>query len=377
MSRLRTLKGTFFTIFFGLVLALSSGQLCVAGAASSRVPQTSNSAPAHKSAEVPHFEFDRPPEQITFRNGDVRLSGVLVKPEGVGPFPAVVFVHGAGPATHDEPAFVVHANAFLRQGFAVLTYDKRGSGGSSGNLDLSDYDDLAGDVVAAVSYLRTRNEIAKSSIGLLGRSEGAWVGTIAATKDPLIAFVVMSSGSAVPPYDETLYWTRGALRAKGMPDTRVEEAVKLKASIWEFYRGVAAGKLDKSEERKRHASLQQQLSEFANFQPEMPLGVMDPEVEDKQKFAAFSHIMFYDPAPTLSMVRAPLLEILGAKDEVVEPSSTVAALKRLSAAGRDVTVTVLPDVGHSLLVMDGDRIVGYPDGYLDHVVLWAKDRVRH
>ncbi len=72
----------------------------------------------HDSGQASRFEFDRPPERVTFRNGDVQLTGVLVKPDGVGPFPAVILVHGSGPATHDEPAFVVHANSFLRQGFA-------------------------------------------------------------------------------------------------------------------------------------------------------------------------------------------------------------------------------------------------------------------
>jgi uncharacterized protein len=145
-------------------------------------PAASAHGAAPQSGGIPHFEFDRKPEPIIFRDGDVQLSGVLVEPEGVGPFPAVVFAHGAGPATHDEPAFVIHANSFLRQGFAVLSYDKRGSGGSTGNLELSDYDDLAADLEAAVAYLRTRTEIAKSKIGVLGRSEGGWVGTIAAAR---------------------------------------------------------------------------------------------------------------------------------------------------------------------------------------------------
>jgi uncharacterized protein len=335
-----------------------------------------NSTNAPTQPGIPHFEFDRKPEPVIFRDGDVQLSGVLVKPDGTGPFPAVVFVHGAGPATHDEIAFVIHANAFLRQGFAVLSYDKRGSGASGGNLELSDYDDLARDVLAGVSYLRTRTEITKSKIGLLGRSEGGWVGTIAASRDPQIAFVIMSSGSAVSPYDETLYWTRTGLRAKGLPDAQIEKALKLKISLWEFYRDVADGKLTKPEQHKILVSLQPQFAEFASFRPEMPSGIMDPEVEPRQKFGAFTHMMYYDPAPTLSGLRAPLLEIIGAKDEVVEPDSTVAALKRVSASGHDVNVTVLPNVGHSLLVMDGERIMGYPSGYPDDVVSWARERVQ-
>jgi len=322
------------------------------------------------------FKFDREPQNVIFVNGDVRLSGVLVEPDGKGPFPAVVLVHGAGPGTHDEPAFVVHANAFLKQGFAVLAYDKRGSGNSTGDLLLSDYGDLAGDVSSAVAFLRARNEIARSKIGLLGRSEGAWVSTITASHDPSIAFVIMSSGSAVAPFEQTVFYTRRALRAKGMADDRIEQAVNVKTSIWEFYKKVVDGKTNPQALRRERASLVKRLLEFQQFRPELPEGIMDPEVEDRRKFTAFSHIMFYDPQPALKLVRAPLLEIIGANDEVVDPSSTLAALDRLRTSGHDITSKTFPGVGHSLLIMKGNTILGYAEGYLDFIVAWSHERVQ-
>jgi len=373
MTRSPIFKGTFY-----LSLCLQSG-LSAWGQQSDSVAPASKSGsvqPARDSTQAPRFEFDRSPEQVTFRNEDVQLKGVLVKPDGAGPFPAVVFVHGSGPATHDEPAFVVHANALLRQGFAILSYDKRGSGESTGNLEMSDYDDLAHDVSSAVSYLRTRSEIAPSKIGLLGRSEGGWVGTLAASRDPQVSFVVMSSGCAVGPYEETLYWTRTALRAKGVPERRIEEAVKLKVAIWAFYRKVAEGKISHSAQRGDLASLRRRFSQFEDLHPELPPGIMDPDIEDPRKFSAFTHMMYYDPAPALSAVHAPLLEAIGANDEAVEPSSTLAVLERLRKSGHDVTARTFPGVGHSLLVMDGTRILGYADGYLEYIAQWAKDRVQ-
>jgi len=87
-------------------------------------------------------------------------------------------------------------------------------------------------------------------------------------------------------------------------------------------------------------------------------------------------MIYYDPAPALSAVHAPLLEAIGANDEAVEPSSTLAVLDRLRTSGHDVTARTFPGVGHSLLIMDGGRILGYADRYLDYVVLWAKDQVK-
>ena len=324
------------------------------------------------AANAPVFQFDRTPVAVSFGSGQVRLAGVLVKPAGSGPFPAVIFVHGAGPATHDEPAFVVHANAFLKRGFAVLTYDKRGSGASTGNLDESDYSDLAADVAAGVRYLRSRPDIDPRHIGLLGRSEGAWVSTIAGSHDRSIAFVIMSSGCAVRPSDEVMYWTRSSLAAKGMSKERIEQAVDAKASIWKYYRDVIRGRATAGE----RASLLQRLSEFSNAKPEVPSKVMDPAVDSRKKFVAFVHNIDFDPGPVLAKLRAPLLEVIGSDDEVVEPASTIAALERLRARGKDVEILTLPGVGHSLLVMDQGRIVGYPANYLDSITEWALRKIR-
>jgi pimeloyl-ACP methyl ester carboxylesterase len=319
------------------------------------------------------FKFDREPLSITFTDGNVRLSGVLVEPRGPGPFPAVVFVHGAGPGTHDEPAFVVHANAFLKQGFAVLAYDKRGSGNSTGQLESSDYEDLARDVASAVAVLRTKAEIAPSQIGLLGRSEGAWVSTIAASKDPSIAFVILSSGSAVSPYEQTVFYTRRALRAKGTPEDRIEQAVSVKSAIWDFYKKVADGKTNQQVLRSERIDLMKRLAEFQQFRPELPEGIMDPEVEDRRKFAAFTNMIFYDPLPALTSLHAPLLEAIGANDEVVDPVTTLAALDHLRKSGQDITAKTFPGVGHSLLIMKGTTILGYAEGYLDFITAWARD----
>src|SRR5438045_8519618 len=76
-------------------------------------------------ASLSHYEGRTEP--IAFSNGSVRLSGILVEPDGNGPFPAVVFVHGSGPSTIHRPACKAHANAFTSRGFAVLVYDQRGS----------------------------------------------------------------------------------------------------------------------------------------------------------------------------------------------------------------------------------------------------------
>ena len=185
----------------------------------------------------PPFAFKL--DSVLFSNFPVRLAGAILKPDGYGPFPAIVILHGAGPATFDEPAFRVHANAFARGGFAVLLYDKRGSGKSTGMLDTSDYDDLAADLAAGVQYLRTRGDVVPGKIGILGRSEGGWVGTLAASRDTAIRFVVLSSGSGVRPSTQTLFAIDRALRQRGASGEEAEAATGATSALWSFYGSIA------------------------------------------------------------------------------------------------------------------------------------------
>ncbi len=339
-------------------------------------------SPAHARQPadgMPPFAFAVAP--VSFSNADVKLSGAVLKPEGNGPFPAVVMVHGAGGGTFDEPALRIHANAFVRGGFAVLLYDKRGSGKSTGDLDTSDYDDLAADLAAGVRYLRERRDIVADQVGVLGRSEGAWIGTLAASRDPRIAFVVLSSGSGVRPYEQTLFSTARAIRATGATDEDVDAATEAKAALWAFYGQIA--KLDapgspSAAMQERRDALEKRLQSFARFAPQIPQRVRNPRSNPAAFYRAFTQKINYDPTPAFREARAPLLLVIGANDEVVDPPSTVAVFDALRQSGRDVTVRTLPDVGHSLVVMtkDGPR---YPADYPEVAVRWARaviDRAR-
>lgn len=328
-----------------------------------------------QSGGPPTFAF--PVTPVTFANGEVTLSGALIMPAGKDPFPAVVLIHGAGPGVFDEPAFCIHANAFVRAGFAVLTYDKRGSGKSGGELNLSDFDDLAGDVVASVKFLRQRADISPKKIGVLGRSEGGWVGTLAAGRDADLAFVIMSSGSAVAPHGQTLFSTRNGLRARGANPEEIESATAAKAASWAYYRDVANDPAWATSEKGVAArrDIEARLHSFARFAPEIPQRVADPATRPAAFFRAFTRKIFYDPAPAFRTLKAPLLEVIGDKDDVVEPASTIAALERLKSQGVKVTIHVLPEVDHTLLVK-GAASPRYPDDYPEAAVRWASEQVR-
>jgi dipeptidyl aminopeptidase/acylaminoacyl peptidase len=148
--------------------------------------------------------------RVTFQNGDVNLAGNLWIPAGEGPFPAIVIVHGAGKITTQD--YKYFSFSFVHQGFAVLTYDKRGvgtSGGSYSRVGIEDgepvLEDLANDALAGVEFLKSNGKIDPNKIGLFGISQGGWIAPLAASKTSDVAFIVLYSGPVCTVGQEIYY----------------------------------------------------------------------------------------------------------------------------------------------------------------------------
>ena len=142
-------------------------------------------------------------EEVSFANGPITLAGTLTIPEGQGPFPAFVMVTGSGLQNRDEElfgfkVFGVIADYFTRRGVAVLRYDDRGIGGSTGSIARATTADFAGDALAGLALLAGRPEIDRAHLGVFGHSEGADVAAIAASRSPDVSFIVMMAGIALP-----------------------------------------------------------------------------------------------------------------------------------------------------------------------------------
>ncbi|MDD5719848.1 MAG: alpha/beta fold hydrolase [Candidatus Krumholzibacteria bacterium] len=148
------------------------------------------------------FWHDR---DVTIPGDGVHLAATLRLPAAAGSFPAVVLVHGSGPG--ERSYFAVMSSYFASLGMAVLTYDKRGCGGSSGDWREVDLDVLAQDALAAVTWLATRPEIDPRRVGLWGISQGGWITPLAASLyakqqigDPAWFFHMNPDHDALAPY---------------------------------------------------------------------------------------------------------------------------------------------------------------------------------
>ena len=140
-------------------------------------------------------------EEMTFESDGARIAGTLHLPQGEGPFPAMVWVHGSGRAVRQG---AMHFPAFLAgEGYAVLAFDKRGIGKSGGSYELPDgstygvpyFRRRASDVLAGVRSLHKRPDIDSDWVGLVGVSQAGWVAPMAAKSED-VAFTVILSGGA-------------------------------------------------------------------------------------------------------------------------------------------------------------------------------------
>jgi pimeloyl-ACP methyl ester carboxylesterase len=300
------------------------------------------------------------PTEVTFENQGTRLSGDLRRPAaGDGPFPAVAFVDGSGPAERDS--FDVEAEFLAGAGFASLTWDKPGCGSSGGDWRDQSLQDRASEALAAVACLAGQEGVDPARIALLGGSQGGWVGPLAAAMDPRVAAVVSLSGSGVSPYEQEAYRVEHLLRDAGVADDQVAEAMAF------FHHRAARLRrgddlADVLADQLRHRD--------ARWYP--ALG--DDGVVEHLAFMA--RIYDHDPVPVLERVTCPVLAIWGQRDLYVPVAASAerfaAALGRAGNGSFRLEVVADADHGLRLPAADGDeRGPRIPD-LMDMVVGWLR-----
>jgi dienelactone hydrolase len=275
-------------------------------------------------------------EQVRFFNAAVQLAGTLISPSTQGPHPAVILVHASGAA--DREHLLPFARPLIRHGMAVLAYDKRGVAGSTGDWNKASFDDLAGDVVAAHEYLKSRSDINPRDIGMLGWSQAGWVMPLAARRAKDLAFLISISGAGVSGAETTIDQARNEMVANGMRPQIIEQMIELMTLQYEYLRT--------GQGWDRYIATREKLAARTGGNPPEAF----PSRQDHPYLQFIRPLILHDPAPILRQIRLPILALFGELDNNILSVKNRDAWEAALSAGKhpDYTLRILPKANHGL-----------------------------
>lgn len=308
-----------------------------------------NNRPQHPKKPYPYVE-----EEVGYEShSGIKLAGTFTRPKGDGPFPAVLLITGSGAQDRDETIlghkpFLVLADHLTRKGVAVLRLDDRGVGGSTGVLMDATTDDLAGDVLAGVEYLKRRKDVRAGQIGLIGHSEGGMVAPLAASRSNDVAFIVLLAAPGLPG-DEVLVQQLG-LVLKAEKDVSEEDLAKAHERQRRLLAIVKEGRDAEAIQRSLLQLEKEELASLSDEQRKEYESLKGQAAAQVQKLWTpwFRSFVRYDPRPALASMKGPVLALNGEKDVQVAPKENLGAIERAlrEAGNRDVIVKELPGLNH-------------------------------
>ncbi|MEO6682546.1 MAG: alpha/beta fold hydrolase [Ginsengibacter sp.] len=314
--------------------------------------------------EIKKIEIKRPQEpakpypyyseDVTFKNtnANLSLSGTLTLPEKEGVFPAVILITGSGPQNRDEELlghkpFLIISDYLTRNGIAVLRYDDRGVGQSTGDFNTATTADFATDVESAIEYLKTRKEINKRKIGLVGHSEGGIIAPIVAAKSKDVSFIVLLAGTGIRGDKLLLLQQELISRASGISEMEIKKSLNTNAQLYNLI-------VQSDDKQKLKSDLTNQLNEIIKNDTSFKI----PNGMTKEDFVALqvnqisnswmNYFIKYDPSKILHKVKCPVLAVNGEKDLQVPPKENLTAIKNALEKGGNNKVTIIefPGLNH-------------------------------
>ena len=310
----------------------------------------------------PPFPYNS--EEVKFKNtlDNVTLAGTLTIPQGKGKFPVVVLISGSGPQNRDEEImghkpFLVISDYLTRNGIAVLRYDDRGIAESTGNFDEGNSEDFSNDVEAAVEYLKTRKDIHKSQIGLIGHSEGGLIAPMVAARDKDVAFIILLAGTGVKGSEIMLSQQKAMLKASGLTDEEVKQRISTTTALFDIISNSANNHLDRDLNEYIEKIVALQGGETQDMSSREYIEMQLQEISTPWMCYFIKH----DPALDLSKVKVPVLALNGGKDIQVQADLNLPAIRKaLAVAGnKKVTIKEYPNLNH----LFQEAKTGFPDEY--------------
>jgi dienelactone hydrolase len=260
------------------------------------------------------------------------LPGTLAIPQGDGPFPAVVLVHGSGPHDRDETIgphkpFRDLACGLASRGIAVLRYEKRTKKHALKLSLIKDTitvkEETIDDALAAVTLLRETERIATNRIFVLGHSLGGMLAPRIGARGPEIAGLIMWAATTRPLEDVILDQRRWLFELDG--ELSVEEKLVL-------------------------AKIEQQVARVKD--PQLSRNTAAADLPLSVHAAYWLDLRDYDPAEMARSLKQPMLILQGQRDYQVTMED-FDGWKRALSSREDVQFKLYPKCNHLFVEGEG------------------------
>jgi len=295
--------------------------------------------------------YDR--HEVRFASGQFQLAGDLLVPRNADHPPVVVYVWGSGPTNrnaHIDNSPILAS--FIAHGFAVLLYDKPGSGGSTGEFDNRYlFAERASILLDAIRVLRARDDVDPNAVGLYGSSQASYVMAVAMARTHDIAFLIAWSCPMENSVRQGAYLLRNYVLCDGGTTEQADAAQQAYvdracARTYPEYRA-AAGVLETT--------------------PSIRDGLGWAGVDSSDAFAPADSTSesFLDPAALIVRLPFPALALYAENDRQIDPVQGATAYRRLLAAQPDdlSSVVVIPAADHNMNLSPRGCLQDQRDGY--------------
>lgn len=319
-----------------------------------------------KRPQEPKSPYPYKVEEVVFKNirDNIRLSGTFTIPHRKGSFPTVILISGSGPQDRDEELFnhkpfLVIADYLTRNGIAVLRFDDRGVAKSEGDFNSATSEDFSYDVEAAIDFLKTRQEVDKNRIGLIGHSEGAMIAPIVANRNKSISFVVMLGAPGLSGLEISLLQSKYMGKLSGI----TEEALNM---AYEINKGALSIVIGSKNDNELKRDLRVFFSELLEKHPNISAGMPNDKYIEMQLKSLTStwmkYFLRYNPIIDLEKLKCPALVLNGEKDCQVPSKENLGAIRKVfrKVGKNNATVKELKGLNH----LFQECVSGSPNEYM-------------
>jgi len=315
-------------------------------------------APNRPQTPKPPYSYNS--EDVIYHNTDrtIQYGATITSPKGKGPFPALVLITGSGQQNRDEELmdhkpFAVLADYLTQRGFVVLRVDDRGMGQSTGDVKNATSADFAKDVNVSLDYLRSRKEVNKHKIGMLGHSEGGMIAQIVAAERKDIDFIIFFASPGVKIEDLMTKQVQMTSLSMGADSDIVNKYTQ-------FYSSVVHSINQHNDPSLNKKIVTDNLNEWMNKTDPNVVTAMTgiSDSNTKHKFIAnftsqlsspwFQYFLRYDPAPFLQKINCKVLALDGDKDIQVDSKMNLEGIRMglLKSMSSSYEIQELPGLNH-------------------------------